>query len=194
MFDMCLSKRQIASITNAVAEVLSPEAQVWLFGSRVDDSANGGDIDLLVRPDPTAGNPELIDKVRLLGQLERTLGERRIDSVIETPGDSRPIVRIAHEKGVPLLQACRHAYRDNLRVKELLKKAAAAAHKNVSEFLLDAGMNAAHETLAGRQIYRLDESRWQEFQQALDRPVTPKPRLAKLLSEFSVLEASKDDP
>jgi predicted nucleotidyltransferase len=102
MSDMRLSKRQIASIKNAVVEVLGPEAQVWLFGSRVDDSAKGGDIDLLVRPDPTAGNPDLMGKVRLLGKLERALGERRIDIVIETPRDPRPIVRIAHEKGIPL--------------------------------------------------------------------------------------------
>ena len=84
--------------------------------------------------------------------------------------------------------------RTSSNVKELLQKAAAPAHKNVSEFLLDAGMNAAHETLAGRQIYRLDESRWQEFQQALDRPVTSRPRLAKLLSESSVLEDSNVEP
>lgn len=102
IFDMRLSIRQIASIKDAVADVFSPGAQVWLFGSRVDDSAKGGDIDLLVRPDPTAGNPHLMDKVRLLGKLERVLGERRIDIVIEAPRDPRPIVRIAREKGLPL--------------------------------------------------------------------------------------------
>jgi predicted nucleotidyltransferase len=99
---MRLNNQQIASIKKAVAEVFSPGAQVWLFGSRVDDSAKGGDIDLLVRPDPTVGNPELMDKVRLLGKLERTLGERKIDIVVEAPRDPRAIVRIAHEKGIPL--------------------------------------------------------------------------------------------
>jgi predicted nucleotidyltransferase len=102
IFNMRLSNEQIAAIKNAVAEVYNPGAQVWLFGSRVDDSAKGGDIDLLVRPDLTAGNSDLMDKVRLLGKLERTLGERKIDIVIEVPQDSRAIVRIAHEKGIPL--------------------------------------------------------------------------------------------
>lgn len=78
--------------------------------------------------------------------------------------------------------------RTNPSVKEILHKAAMAAHKNVSEFLLDAGLEAAQETLAGRQIFRLDEEQWQAFQEALDRPVQYKPRLAKLLTEPSVLE------
>ena len=70
-------------------------------------------------------------------------------------------------------------------VKEILQKAALAAHKNVSEFLLDAGLEAAEITLSGRQIFRLDEAQWQAFQEALDRPVQDKPRLSKLLSEYS---------
>ena len=78
--------------------------------------------------------------------------------------------------------------RTNPSVKEILQKAALAAHKNVSEFLLDAGLEAAEITLSGRQIFRLDEAQWQAFQEALDRPVQDKPRLSKLLSEPSILE------
>ena len=78
--------------------------------------------------------------------------------------------------------------RTNPSVKEILQKAALAAHKNVSEFLLDAGLEAAEITLSGRQIFRLDEAQWQAFQEALDRPVQDKPRLTKLLSEPSILE------
>jgi uncharacterized protein (DUF1778 family) len=72
--------------------------------------------------------------------------------------------------------------------KALLQSAAAAAHKNVSEFLLDAGLRAAAETLADRRVFALDEAKWRAFQAALDRPIRNKPRLAKLLAEPSVLE------
>ena len=58
-------------------------------------------------------------------------------------------------------------------VKQLLQEAARACHKNVSEFLLDAGVTAA--------------AQWQAFQEALDRPVQSKPRLKKLLREPGVL-------
>ncbi len=73
-------------------------------------------------------------------------------------------------------------------VKALLRRAASSAHMNVTEFLLDAGIKAAEDTLADRRVFRLDDRRWKEFQHVLDRPVVNKPRLAGLLSEKSVLE------
>lgn len=73
-------------------------------------------------------------------------------------------------------------------VKRLLQEAARANHKNVSEFLLDAGITAATHTLANRRRFVLDEAQWQAFQQVLDRPVQNKPRLQKLLSEPGLLD------
>ena len=61
--------------------------------------------------------------------------------------------------------------RASVPVKQLLQEAARACHKNVSEFLLDAGVNAAAHTLADRRQFVLDELQWQAFRQALDRPV-----------------------
>ena len=72
-------------------------------------------------------------------------------------------------------------------VKQLLQEAARSCHKNVSEFLLDAGVIAANQALADRRHFALSDEQWQAFQQALDRPVQAKPRLKKLLSEPGVL-------
>ena len=72
--------------------------------------------------------------------------------------------------------------------KALLQRAATSSHKNVTEFLLEAGVNAAKEALVDRRIFSLDDVQWQTFQDALDRPVVTKPRLARLLAEKSVLE------
>jgi len=72
-------------------------------------------------------------------------------------------------------------------IKQLLQDAARASHKNVSEFLLEAGVTAAAQTLADRRQFVLDESQWQAFQEALDRPVQNKPRLKKLLSKPGAL-------
>lgn len=72
-------------------------------------------------------------------------------------------------------------------VKQLLQEAARACHKNVSEFLLDAGVTAATQTLADRRQFKLNEADWQEFLKALDRPVKSKPHLKKLLREPGVL-------
>ena len=68
-------------------------------------------------------------------------------------------------------------------VKQLLQETARVAHKNVSEFLLDAGIMAANQTLADRTRFELPPEKWLEFQAALDRPVGIKPKLKKLLSE-----------
>jgi uncharacterized protein (DUF1778 family) len=73
-------------------------------------------------------------------------------------------------------------------MKALLQRAATSSHKNVTDFLLEAGITAAEETLVDRRMFRLDEAQWQAFQDVLDRPVVAKPRLARLLAEKSVLE------
>ena len=64
---------------------------------------------------------------------------------------------------------------------------ARVAHKNVSEFLLDAGIMAANQTLADRTRFELSEEKWLAFQAALDQPVNAKPKLKKLLSEPGLL-------
>ncbi len=72
-------------------------------------------------------------------------------------------------------------------VKLLLQEAARVAHKNVSEFLLDAGITAANQTLADRTRFELGPQQWEAFHAALDRPVIAKPKLKKLLSEPGLL-------
>jgi len=67
------------------------------------------------------------------------------------------------------------------------QEAARVAHKNVSEFLLDAGITAANQTLADRTRFELGAQQWKAFQAALDRPVSAKPKLKKLLSELGPL-------
>jgi uncharacterized protein (DUF1778 family) len=51
--------------------------------------------------------------------------------------------------------------------------------------------NPAEEPLAGRRLFRLDDEQWRAFVDALNRTVVPKPRLARLLSERSVLESPR---
>lgn len=99
---MRLRAEQATVIRQTAAEVFGDDVGVWLFGSRVDDSKRGGDIDLLVSPVTLDARQQLLRKIRFLVSLERRLGERKVDVVIEAPGDTRPIVRIAHQTGVRL--------------------------------------------------------------------------------------------
>ena len=99
---MRLTPEQQAAIRSAATEAFGPGVAVWLFGSRVDEARRGGDIDLLVRPVPMDMGQVFGCKIRMLTLLEQRLGERKIDLVVETPEDHRPIVTIAHQTGVQL--------------------------------------------------------------------------------------------
>lgn len=99
---MRLTREQVAAIRQTATEVFGDEVGVWLFGSRVDDDKRGGDVDLLLSPVKFEAQQQLLRKIRFLSRLERRLGERKVDVVIETPGDTRPIVRMAHQTGVRL--------------------------------------------------------------------------------------------
>jgi uncharacterized protein (DUF1778 family) len=72
--------------------------------------------------------------------------------------------------------------------KNTLQMAATQVNKTVSQFLLDAAMTAAAETLEDRRSFVLDRKRWDEFLKILNRPPRIKQKLARLLAERSVLE------
>lgn len=100
---MRLTHAQQNAIRLASLEVFSPDVSVWLFGSRVDDSKRGGDIDLLIQPGPGATDHPFARKIRFLTRIERDLGERKVDVVIEAPHDTRPIIHIAHATGIQIV-------------------------------------------------------------------------------------------
>jgi uncharacterized protein len=99
---MRLSGHQIDAIRTTTHAVFGVNAQVRLFGSRVDDSLRGGDIDLLITPVNLPNTLMFDRKLDFLGQLRSKLGDRKIDVVIEHPQDARPIVQVAHQTGVVL--------------------------------------------------------------------------------------------
>ncbi|MGM0554441.1 MAG: nucleotidyltransferase domain-containing protein [Pseudomonadota bacterium] len=99
---MRLTDEQQTIIREEVARAFGPDARVKLFGSRVDDAARGGDIDLYIEADGTPD--ELLDReLRLSAALQRRLGERRVDIVVHPRGaPHRPIDTHADRTGVAL--------------------------------------------------------------------------------------------
>jgi uncharacterized protein (DUF1778 family) len=72
--------------------------------------------------------------------------------------------------------------------KRALQIAASAAHRSVSEFVLESALARAEETLPDRQRFGLTAEQWEAFQKALSAPPRPALRLARLLTEPSVFE------
>lgn len=99
---MRLTPKTREIICRTTREVFGEAARVRLFGSRVDDSAHGGDIDLLVEltdHEPQARKKSLTLAARLQMQLEG----QPVDVLVLDPGTQpQPIHRQAIETGIPL--------------------------------------------------------------------------------------------
>ena len=67
--------------------------------------------------------------------------------------------------------------------KRTIQAAAAAAHRSVSDFVLECALTRAGEALADRRFFSLNAEKWKSFMTLLDAPVRPLPRLARLLRE-----------
>lgn len=65
---------------------------------------------------------------------------------------------------------------------------AAAAHRSVSDFVLESALARADETLADRQHFGLDTEQWTTFMSALDAPPRRHERMESLLNEPSIFD------
>ena len=75
--------------------------------------------------------------------------------------------------------------------KRTLQMAALAAHRSVSEFVLESALTRAEESLPDRQRFSLNAEQWEAFQAALSAPIRKAPRLAQLLKQPSVFERGR---
>lgn len=99
---MRLSETERSTIRHTVMAVAGPQARVLLFGSRTDDAAKGGDIDLLVDvPQPVESPVRL--SARIGARLQMALGDQRIDVLVVAPNvTEQAIHRLARSTGFPL--------------------------------------------------------------------------------------------
>lgn len=93
---MRLKKFEIQIIKKAIHS-LEPDAAIYLFGSRTDDSKKGGDIDLLILSKRLTYG----DKLKIKQMLFEKMEEQKIDLVIASDA-GQPFVRLALEQGVRL--------------------------------------------------------------------------------------------
>lgn len=82
---MRLTPEQLSVIRIAVAETFGDTASIWLFGSRVDDSKRGGDIDLLIETRQSDIAAIVKAELALLTKLHMQLGEQKIDVLVDYP-------------------------------------------------------------------------------------------------------------
>jgi len=93
---MRLSAYEINTIKATVAKYDS-NAEVYLFGSRTDDNARGGDIDLLVLSQTIS----YTDKLRIRIQLADRMGNQKVDLLLKNQVDNA-FSQMAYQQGLKL--------------------------------------------------------------------------------------------
>ena len=81
---MRLTPEQIDTIRRVIHAEMGADTTVRLFGSRLDDTARGGDIDLLLQIPHPVENPALIS-ARIAAKLIRAMGGRYVEVVLAVP-------------------------------------------------------------------------------------------------------------
>ena len=95
---MRLTASEITAIREEIGR-LDPKAEVYLYGSRVDDTARGGDVDLLIISDMLGFREVLRLRIRILDRI----GWQQLDLVVRHCDQvNDPLAALAQETGVKL--------------------------------------------------------------------------------------------
>jgi predicted nucleotidyltransferase len=99
---MRLSEHQRDVILRSTAELAGASAKALLFGSRLDDQARGGDIDILIElPQPCPDRLAL--SLRIGARIERQLGLQKIDVLVADPTTPlSAVLRVARSVATPI--------------------------------------------------------------------------------------------
>jgi predicted nucleotidyltransferase len=94
---MRLSKDEVDLLKKELYK-LSKNAKLYLFGSRVDDSKRGGDIDLLIVSNELTKK----DLRTLRVEFFKLFGEQKLDIVLDDGSFKDPFVKLIYKKAVLL--------------------------------------------------------------------------------------------
>ncbi len=93
---MRLKKGEIEAITESIKDI-DRDAKIYLFGSRIDDSRRGGDIDLLIISQKLGYE----DNIKIRQRLYEKLGEQKIHIII-AKDTKNAFVKCAYKEGILL--------------------------------------------------------------------------------------------
>lgn len=104
---MRLTPEQQAVLRTALRRSFGAGARLWLFGSRVDDQARGGDYDLLVETDEGDARRLVEARLGFMADLHATpaFEDEKLDVVLYAPAldpQPRAIHRVALAEGIEL--------------------------------------------------------------------------------------------
>ena len=94
-----LTDRQIELIRQLATDIAGDQAQVRVFGSRLDDAARGGDLDIMLELPESVDNPALL-AAQMSARVSRVMHGRKVDVLLSAPNLMRqPIHDVAFKEG-----------------------------------------------------------------------------------------------
>ncbi|QEN05663.1 nucleotidyltransferase domain-containing protein [Thiospirochaeta perfilievii] len=101
---MRLTNSELDIIIKVLTKYFGEDSIITLFGSRVDDSSKGGDIDLLIEHNENE-KEQLKLKLMAISEMQIKLGDRKIDLITHSNSDvndTRAIFSEAKKTGIIL--------------------------------------------------------------------------------------------
>lgn len=96
-----LEVEQIKALVTATHECFGETSRIWLFGSRVDDTKRGGDIDLYIETDMKSGT--INAKLNMRSLIWKAFGDQKIDILVRSRHEElSPFHKMAKETGIEL--------------------------------------------------------------------------------------------
>jgi len=102
---MRLTEAQVKAIQDNFFVSFMEGDKIWLFGSRVDDSKKGGDIDLYVETNYDDLFIVTKKEIEFIANLKKIIGDQKIDIVVNVLSQNQQLSIYAEAKntGVQLL-------------------------------------------------------------------------------------------
>jgi predicted nucleotidyltransferase len=100
---MRLSAKKILEIKDTGEKIFGNNISIYLFGSRVDDTTRGGDIDLLIKLSSPKGIKNRLQlKLKFLVELKKRIGEQKIDLLLDIGQKTDAVFDTAYKTGIQL--------------------------------------------------------------------------------------------
>ena len=96
---MRLTDHQVEAIRRLAIQLAGDQVRVRVFGSRLDDAARGGDLDLMLELSEPVDSPALL-AAQLSARVSRVMHGRKVDVLLSAPNLMRlPIHDVAFKEG-----------------------------------------------------------------------------------------------
>lgn len=96
---MRLTEEQIVAIRQLAVELAGDQVRVRVFGSRLDDTARGGDLDIMLELPEPVDNAALL-AAQMSARVSRAMHGRKVDVLISAPNLMRlPIHDVVFKEG-----------------------------------------------------------------------------------------------